>query len=69
MRGRRGGRWYVDETSVKVGGVWRYVYRAVDQYGDLSPHDLRRPPPQRWWRAPLGAATSACSVRDQTSKM
>src|SRR6478752_4863698 len=26
-----GDRWYVDETYVKVAGVWRYVYRAVDQ--------------------------------------
>jgi transposase-like protein len=30
-----GGRWYVDETYVKVNGVWRYVYRAVDQYGQV----------------------------------
>ena len=28
-----GDRWFVDETYVKVNGVWRYVYRAVDQYG------------------------------------
>jgi IS6 family transposase len=28
-----GGRWFVDETYVKVAGVWRYVYRAVDQHG------------------------------------
>ena len=28
-----GDRWHVDETYVKVGGVWRYVYRAVDQHG------------------------------------
>jgi hypothetical protein len=28
-----GNRWYVDETYVKVNGVWRDVYRAVDQYG------------------------------------
>src|SRR5262249_52039469 len=28
-----GDRWHVDETYVKVNGVWRYVYRAVDQYG------------------------------------
>jgi transposase, IS6 family len=27
-----GGRWFVDETYVKVAGAWRYVYRAVDQY-------------------------------------
>jgi IS6 family transposase len=30
-----GNRWYVDETYVKVGGVWRYVYRAVDQHGQI----------------------------------
>ena len=28
-----GGRWFVDETYVKVTGKWRYVYRAVDQHG------------------------------------
>src|SRR3954453_18588788 len=27
------GRWFVDETYVKVSGVWSYVYRAVDQHG------------------------------------
>jgi IS6 family transposase len=26
-----GDRWFVDETYVRVAGVWRYVYRAVDQ--------------------------------------
>ena len=30
-----GDRWFVDETYVKVAGVWRYVYRAVDQYGQV----------------------------------
>ncbi|MGC9668511.1 IS6 family transposase [Planosporangium sp. 12N6] len=30
-----GDRWFVDETYVKVNGVWRYVYRAVDQYGQI----------------------------------
>jgi IS6 family transposase len=30
-----GDQWYVDETYVKVNGVWRYVYRAVDQYGQV----------------------------------
>ena len=28
-----GDRWFVDETYVKVAGVWRYVYLAVDQFG------------------------------------
>jgi transposase-like protein len=30
-----GDRWFVGETYVKVVGVWRYVYRAVDQYGQV----------------------------------
>ena len=25
-----GDPWFVDETYVKVNGVWRYVYRAID---------------------------------------
>ncbi len=30
-----GDRWEVDETYVKVAGRWRYVYRAVDQFGQV----------------------------------
>jgi transposase-like protein len=30
-----GDRWWVDETYVKVAGRWRYVYRAIDQYGQI----------------------------------
>jgi IS6 family transposase len=30
-----GSRWFVDETYVKVAGVCRYVYRAVDQHGQV----------------------------------
>lgn len=30
-----GDRWFVDETYVKVAGVWRYVYRGVDQHGQV----------------------------------
>ena len=30
-----GDRWFVDETYVKVSGRWRYVYRAVDQFGQV----------------------------------
>ena len=30
-----GGLWFVDETYVKVSGRWRYVYRAVDQHGQV----------------------------------
>ena len=30
-----GDRWFVDETYVKVAGEWRYLYRAVDQFGQV----------------------------------
>ena len=29
-RRKIGGRWHLDETYMKVTGVWKYVYRAVD---------------------------------------
>jgi transposase-like protein len=28
-------RWFVDETNVEVPGRWRYLYRAVDQFGQV----------------------------------
>jgi transposase-like protein len=34
-RHRVGDRWSVDETYVKVAGRWRYVYRAIDQFGQV----------------------------------
>jgi transposase, IS6 family len=30
-----GERWFVDETYVKVGGRWSYLYRAIDQFGQV----------------------------------
>ena len=30
-----GDRWFADETYVKVAGAWTYLYRAVDQYGQV----------------------------------
>ena len=30
-----GDRWFVDETYLKVTGRWVYVYRAVDQHGQV----------------------------------
>jgi IS6 family transposase len=35
LRHATGDRWLVDETYVKVAGRWRYLYRAVDQYGQV----------------------------------
>jgi transposase-like protein len=30
-----GDRWFVDETYVKVAGQWMYLYRAIDQHGQV----------------------------------
>jgi hypothetical protein len=64
-----GDRWQVDETYVKVAGRWRYVYRAIDQFGQVvdvfvAPRrDAKEPtdsssgrwarPRSRPWRSPL----------------
>jgi transposase-like protein len=34
-RHRVGDRWQVDETYVRVAGKWQYVYRAIDQFGQV----------------------------------
>ncbi len=34
-RHRVGDRWQVDETYVRVGGTWRYLFRAIDQFGQV----------------------------------
>jgi transposase, IS6 family len=54
-----GDRWFVDETYVKVAGRWRYVYRAVDQYGQImdvcgSPR-RDTPSARRFFETALGA--------------
>ena len=28
-------RWFVDETYVKIAGRWVYLYRAIDQFGQV----------------------------------
>ena len=30
-----GDRWHVDETYLKVRGTWRYLFRAIDQSGQV----------------------------------
>jgi transposase-like protein len=30
-----GDRWCVDEAYIKVGGAWRYLFRAIDQFGQV----------------------------------
>jgi transposase-like protein len=40
-----GDRWFVDETYVKVAGSWAYLYRAVDQHGQVIDVMVSAPPP------------------------
>ena len=35
FQGSRSGSWRVDETYVRVGGKWKYLFRAVDKHGLL----------------------------------
>jgi transposase-like protein len=35
-QGPRSGSWRVDETYVRVGGKWKYLFRAVDKHGQLT---------------------------------
>ena len=30
-----GRRWRVDETYLKIGKTWRYLYRAIDEHGQI----------------------------------
>jgi transposase-like protein len=30
-----GDRWHVDEAYLKVGGTWRYLFRAIDRFGQV----------------------------------
>jgi transposase, IS6 family len=39
LRRATGDRWFVDETYVKVAGRWRYLDRAVDQFGQVRSSD------------------------------
>src|ERR671916_2292009 len=34
-QGPRSGSWRVDETYIRVGGKWRYLFWAVDKHGQL----------------------------------
>jgi len=39
---RPGARWWCDETYVRVGGTWAYLYRAIDERGQVVDVLLRR---------------------------
>ena len=60
-----GDRWFADETYVKVAGRWTYVYRAIDQHGQvidvlLSQRDLTAA--RRFFARALRAGTIPAEV-------
>jgi transposase-like protein len=61
-----GDRWFVDETYVKVSGVWRYVYRAVDQHGQVIDVFVSRhrdiASARRFFTTPLAAQRAPAEV-------
>ncbi len=34
-KGQAGRSWHTDETYIRVGGKWKYLYRAIDREGNL----------------------------------
>lgn len=41
-KGRVGASWRLDETYIKVKGIWCYLYRAVDKLGNTADFLLTR---------------------------
>ncbi|MBV8865257.1 MAG: IS6 family transposase [Acidobacteriaceae bacterium] len=62
-QGQVGRRWYVDEAYLKVKGRWCYLYRALDQEGNLvdsllsSTRDMAAA--QRFFQSALSIAEQA----------
>ena len=61
-----GDRWFVDETYVKVAGKWRYLYRAIDQFGQVidvlvSPNRDKKAA-RRFFTGALAGATAPTEV-------
>ncbi len=60
-----GDRWFVDETYVKISGRWTYLYRAVDQFGQVIDVLLSE---SETWPRPSGSSprsgtrSTACGV-------
>ena len=66
LRHTPGDRWFVDETYVKVRGRWRYLYRPVDQFGQvvdvLVARKRDKTAARRFFTRALAGATSPTEV-------
>ena len=62
-----GDRWFVDETYVKTSGRWTYLYRAIDQHGQVidvmlsTRRDL--PAARAFFTRPLAVGVAPTEVR------
>ncbi len=66
-----GDRWHVDETYLKVSRTWRYLFRAIDQFGQvidvyLSPR--RNSEAARWFLAQALDRTRTSPVEVTTDR-
>ena len=53
-----GDRWFADETYVKVAGRWTYLYRAIDQRGQVIDTLLSQ---RLTWPRPGGSSPGRCA--------
>ncbi len=63
-QGRLGDIWHVDEVFMKIRGERHYLWRAVDQDGDVIVHSkigVRLPRPDQRWPIPCRGFTPATS--------
>ena len=62
-KGQSGRSWHTDETYIKVGGTWKYVYRAIDREGNLVDSMLSEHPDmdaaKRFFKGALDVAVQA----------
>ena len=55
-----GGNWRTDETYVRIKGVWKYLYRAVDKAGAMVDFQLTARRDRKAAVRFLGKATGRC---------
>jgi transposase, IS6 family len=66
-----GDRWFVDETYVKIAGRWTYLYRSIDQYGQVHRRARHDPAGRAYRKAVLHSRAADRTVagrgRDRSS--
>ncbi|HUH69653.1 MAG TPA: IS6 family transposase [Mycobacterium sp.] len=60
---RPGDKWHLDEVFVQINGAQRYLWRAVDQHGNVLDILVRAPPGQTTTRPPSAADRHMQRVR------